>query len=186
MLCLIGRHIGVQKARLSPCENESTSDPRRLRIGYERRNNAALQFKDEARFFEFVLSTAPPEPVYYPRMKKINADGPEILGRLPSCPPLPPQEFAAVIKKGNAQLVDNRQMRAFGGGHIASALNIGPRAELSIWAGWVLNPKKPILLVLRNDADLPEVQQQLLRVGYTEFMAVIGVVLTAYLCFWSR
>jgi len=91
-----------------------------------------------------------------------------------------------VIKKGNAQLVDNRQMRAFGGGHIASALNIGPRAELSIWAGWVLNPKKPILLVLRNDADLPEVQQQLLRVGYTEFMAVIGVVLTAYLCFWSR
>ena len=73
------------------------------------------------------------------------------------------------MKKGDVQLVDNRQMLGFGGGHIAGALNIGPRAELSIWAGWVLDPQKPVFLVLSNDADLPEVQRQLLRVGYTNF-----------------
>ncbi len=38
----------------------------------------------------------------------------------------------------------------FGGGHIEGALNIGPRAELSIWAGWMLDPKKPIFLVLQQ------------------------------------
>ncbi len=152
----------------SPC-GANISDRLMSTIGYERRNNPALQFKDEAKFIEYVLSTAPPEPVYYPRMKKINAEGPEVLGRLPSCSPLPPKEFAAAMKKGGVQLVDNRQMLGFGGGHIAGALNIGPRAELSIWAGWVLDPDKPILLVLSKDADLPEVQRQLLRVGYTQF-----------------
>ena len=152
----------------SPC-GANISDRLMSTIGYERRNNPALQFKDEAKFIEYVLFTAPPEPVYYPRMKRINAEGPEVLGRLPSCSPLPPKEFAAAMKKGDAQLVDNRQMLGFGGGHIAGALNIGPRAELSIWAGWLLDPKKPIFLVLSKDADLPEVQRQLLRVGYTQF-----------------
>ena len=52
-------------------------------------------------------------------------------------------------------------MLAFGGGHIAGAMNIGPRAELSIWAGWMLDPEQPIFLVLPKDTDLPEVQRQL-------------------------
>ncbi len=151
----------------SPC-GANISDRLTYTIGYERRNNPALQFSDEAAFIEYVMSTAPPEPVYYPRMKKINAEGPEVLGRLPSCPPLSPEEFAAVIE-GEVQLVDNRQMLAFGGGHIAGALNIGPRAELSIWAGWILDPKKPIVLVLSKDDDLSEVQRQLLRVGFSNF-----------------
>jgi len=152
----------------SPC-GANISDRLVTTIGYERRNNEALRCDSEAKFIEYVLLHAPPEPVYYPRMKKLNAEGPEVLGRLPSCRPLPPIEFAAAVKNSNAQLVDNRQMRGFGGGHIAGALNIGPRAELSIWAGWVLDPEKPILLVLRDEHDLPEVQRQLLRVGFSEF-----------------
>lgn len=55
------------------------------------------------------------------------------------------------------------------GGYIKVALNIGIRAELSIWAGWMLDPERPVLLVLSKDSDLEEVQQLLLRVGYTKF-----------------
>ena len=152
----------------SPC-GANIGDRLVTTIGYERRNNPALQFTDEAKFIDYVLFTAPPEPRYYPRMKKVNAHGPEVLGRLPTCPPLPPKAFQRAVEKGNVQLVDNRQMLAFGGGHIAGALNIGPRAELSIWAGWMLDPEKPIFLVLPKDTDLPEVQRQLLRVGYTKY-----------------
>ncbi|MHB8864245.1 MAG: MBL fold metallo-hydrolase [Pirellulaceae bacterium] len=152
----------------SPC-GASIGDRLVTTIGYERRNNPALQFQDEAKFVEHVLFTAPPEPKYYPRMKKENAEGPVVLGRLPNCRPLPPQEFAEAVKENGVQLVDNRQMLAFGGGHIKGALNIGPRGELSIWAGWMLNPEKPIFLVLRQDTDLPEVQRQFLRVGYYNF-----------------
>ena len=102
-------------------------------------------------------------------MKKVNAKGPDVLGRLPTCPALPPKEFAAAVKEGGAQLVDNRQMLGFGGGHIAGALNIGPRAELSIWAGWLLDPEKPILLILESDGDVEKVSQLFVRTGYTKF-----------------
>lgn len=152
----------------SPC-GANISDRLVTTIGYERKNNPALQFKDEAEFIEYVLFTAPPEPVYYPRMKKENAKGPAVLDRLPTCPPMAPTVFEQAVSQGDVQLVDNRQMLSFGGGHIAGALNIGPRAELSIWAGWMLDPQKPIYLVLPRGTDLPEVQRQLIRVGYYKF-----------------
>ena len=67
------------------------------------------------------------------------------------------------------QLIDNRTMQGFAGGHIAGAWNLGPRPELSLWAGWMLDPEKPIALVLPRDGDLPEVLRQFLRVGFTQF-----------------
>ena len=48
-------------------------------------------------------------------------------------------------------------------------MNLGPKAELSIWAGWMLDPAKPIFLVLPKDSDLEEVERQLIRVGYAKF-----------------
>jgi hydroxyacylglutathione hydrolase len=144
------------------CDRQST-------IGHERRHNPALQFTDEAAFIDWVLRTAPPMPRYYPRMKKVNAEGPEVLGGLPDVEALGPGAFRRVLAEGDVRLVDNRHMLAFGGGHIAGAWNLGPRPELSLWAGWVLDPQTPIALVLTQDADLPEVVRQLARVGFTRF-----------------
>ena len=79
------------------------------------------------------------------------------------------QDSEKKINSSKYQLLDNRQMLAFGGGHIHGAMNIGPGAKLSIWAGWLLDPEKPILLVLQNDSDLPEVERQLIRVGFSMF-----------------
>jgi hydroxyacylglutathione hydrolase len=152
----------------SPC-GANISDRLTTTIGYERRFNPALQIEDVDRFVEYVLSTAPPEPRYYPRVKKENAQGPEVLGRLPTVPGLPPKTFQEAVQKGHAQLVYNRQMLAFGGGHVAGELNIGPRPELSIWAGWMLDPERPILLVLPDDSDLPGVRGEFIRLGFTKF-----------------
>ena len=60
-------------------------------------------------------------------------------------------------------------MLAFGGGHIKGALNIGGAAILSIWAGWLLDPDKPILLVVESDEKLNEIIRLFLRTGYTKF-----------------
>jgi hydroxyacylglutathione hydrolase len=144
------------------CDRQST-------IGHERRHNPALQFTDEGPFIDWVLHTAPPMPRYYPRMKRINARGPEVLNGLPSVECLEPRAFRQRLAAGDVQLIDNRQMLAFGGGHIAGALNLGPRTELSLWAGWMLDEALPIALVLPRDEDLPEVLRQLLRVGFTRF-----------------
>jgi hydroxyacylglutathione hydrolase len=151
----------------SPCG--ANIGDRQSTIGHERRHNPALQFADEAAFVDWVLRTAPPMPRYYPRMKRINAQGPEVLNGLPAVEWLEPRRFRQRLAAGSIQLVDNRQMLAFGGGHIAGAWNFGPRAELSLWAGWTLDEAVPLALVLRRDEDLPEVQRQLLRVGFTTF-----------------
>jgi hydroxyacylglutathione hydrolase len=143
------------------CDRQST-------IGHERRHNPALQFTDESTFIDWVLRTAPPMPRYYPRMKKINARGPEVLGGLPAVEWLEPAAFGRRLVEG-VQLIDNRQMLTFGEGHIEGAWNLGPRPELSLWAGWMLDPEKPIALVLPRDGDLPEVLRQFLRVGFTRF-----------------
>jgi hydroxyacylglutathione hydrolase len=148
------------------CDRQST-------IGDERRHNPALQFTDESAFIDWVLRTAPPMPRYYPRMKRINAQGPEVLNGLPTVEWLEPPAFRRRLAVGDVQLIDNRTMLAFGGGHIAGAWNIGPRPELSLWAGWMLDPAKPIALVLPRDGDLPEVLCQFLRVGFTKFAGVL-------------
>ena len=138
-------------------------------IGYERRHNKFLQFDDVKKFTDYALATAPPVPTYYPRMKKVNAEGPEVLGNLPRVQGLPPKAFKTAVEKKAGQLVDVRTLLAFGGGHIAGALNIGGSPILSIWAGWMLDPEKPILLVLENDADLEEILRLFVRTGYTKF-----------------
>jgi hydroxyacylglutathione hydrolase len=66
-------------------------------------------------------------------------------------------------------LIDTRMMLAFGGGHIKGALNIGGTPQLSIWAGWLLEPSKPILLALESDDKLKEIVRLFLRTGYTKF-----------------
>jgi hydroxyacylglutathione hydrolase len=138
-------------------------------IGRERRHNPALQFTDQAAFIDWVLRTAPPMPRYYPRMKRLNSRGPEVLGGLPAVECLEPAAFRERITASHVQLIDNRPMRAFGEGHINRAWNLGPRAELSLWAGWMLDPMQPIALVLPRDADLAQVVRQLIRVGFTSF-----------------
>jgi hydroxyacylglutathione hydrolase len=138
-------------------------------MGYERLTNKFLQIEDRREFVEHALSTAPPTPHYYPRMKKINAEGPKVLGTMPTVPGLPPRKFKETHERGDAVLVDIRSMLAFGGGHIPGALNIGSRPELSIWAGWMLDPRRPILLVLEDDSELDNVVALFVRTGYIHF-----------------
>ncbi len=138
-------------------------------IGYERKFNKFLQFPDVDSFTEFAINTAPPVPKYYPLMKRINAEGPRVIGNLPRVRGLPPKAFREAVEKKAGTLVDTRMMLAFGGGHIAGALNIGSAPILSIWAGWMLDPNEPILLVLEHDDDLENIVRLFVRTGYTKF-----------------
>jgi hydroxyacylglutathione hydrolase len=151
----------------SPCG--ANIRDRQSTIGYERQHNPALQFTDESAFIDWVLRTAPPIPHYYPRMKRVNAQGPQVLNGLPTVERLEPSAFAEQVAGGDIQLIDNRSALAFGEGHIAGAWNIGPRPELSLWSGWMLDPEKPIALVSPQVEDLPELLRQFQRVGFTRF-----------------
>lgn len=138
-------------------------------IGYERRTNPFLQYEKFEVFKTFVREGAPPEPHHYKPLKKINGEGPPILGGPPRIQGLPAQEFAEACKRDNAQLVDTRQMLAFGGGHIEGALNIGPRPELAVWAGQMLKHDVPILLVVEDETDLDWFLWNFVYTGFTKF-----------------
>ncbi len=152
----------------SPCGAE-IGDRLASTIGFERAFNPFLQFDEVEAFTRHCIKTAPPIPKYYPRMKKVNAEGPKILGGLPLVRTLPPNDFKKAVEAREAILIDTRSMFAFGGGHIAGALNIGASPTLSIWAGSLLDPETPILLVLENDSDLEDVVRLFLRTGFTNF-----------------
>jgi hydroxyacylglutathione hydrolase len=152
----------------SPC-GADIGDRLSSTIGHERRFNTFLQFDEVKRFTDFALSTAPPTPTYLPRMKKVNAKGPKILGNLPEVRGLPPERFQKAVEHKDTVLIDTRMMLGFGGGHIHGALNIGGKPMLSIWAGWLLDPKKPLLLVLESEDQLNEIVRYFVRTGYTRF-----------------
>ncbi|MBA3962015.1 MAG: MBL fold metallo-hydrolase [Chthoniobacterales bacterium] len=152
----------------SPCGAE-IGDRLTSTIGFERAFNPFLQIKEVEAFTQHCIKTAPPIPKYYPRMKKVNAEGPEILGGLPQVRALPVPEFEEAMKNEANLLIDTRSMFAFGGAHIAGALNLGATPTLSIWAGSLLDPERPLLLVLEEDSRLDEVVRLFLRTGFTKF-----------------
>lgn len=149
----------------SPCGG-SIGDRNTSTIGYERLHNPKLQIKDEATFIEAVLSDLPPAPFYYPRMKKVNAQGPALTRCLPRVLPVDARTFHEEMKKPGTVIVDTREIEAFGGGHIAGSLSIALRGEFPQWAGWMLEADARVLLVLSDDDKLDEVERHLLRVGF--------------------
>ncbi|PSK80971.1 hydroxyacylglutathione hydrolase [Limimaricola soesokkakensis] len=148
-------------------------------IGYERRFNDYAKIESLEEFKKVMQTDAPPVPTHYPRLKKVNAKGPEVLRNLPRVPPLTVERFAKATE-GGAQIVDTRDMMDFGAGHVKGSLNIGARPELSVWAGWLLDPEKPIYLVLHEDADLPGVVKLLWRTGFTEFGGYLAGGMSAW------
>lgn len=163
----------------SPC-GASIGDRLSSTIGYERRFNPFLQFGSMQQFQDFALGGLPPKPRYYPRLKQANTAGPAVLYNLPIVPALPAPEFKRAVEAGNAVLVDTRHMLAFGGGHIAGALNIGASPQMSIWAGWMLDTDRPLLLVLDQDTGLDDVVRYLIRTGFTRFAGYLAGGMTAW------
>ncbi len=162
----------------SPC-GASIGDRLSSTIGYERRFNPFLQFRSEAEFQRFALEGLPPKPSYYPRLKESNTAGPLLHG-LPNVRALLPHAFREAALAGDAVVLDTRHMLAFGGGHIENALNIGMAAQLPIWAGWMLDPGRPLLLVLANDSALEQAVRYLVRTGFTRFAGYLVGGMTAW------
>lgn len=140
-------------------------------IGYEREHNRYLKIEDLGEFKKAMLAAGPPAPPHYGRLKKVNGAGPPVLGAAgPTVPAMPPEAFQEEVERGVGQLVDARHMLAFGGGHIPGAVNLGAnKAEMSVFAGWALDPERPTLLVLEEDAALERVVALLVRTGFTKF-----------------
>ncbi len=155
-------------------------------LGVERASNPALQFTDRDAFIADLLFKQPPVPYYWPRMKAINARGPEVLGELPQPPALKPKEFKSLVADDGVQLLDTRHLFAFGGGHLAGAINIGYSASISMWGGWLLDPNRPVALVVPTQGEVSQVVAWLARIGVTNFAGVLDGGMDAWVMAGER
>jgi hydroxyacylglutathione hydrolase len=137
-------------------------------IGYERRLNQLLACVDSRERFVtecLNLEDLPAVPPYWPRMRRLNQQGPPVLGVLGEPPALRVEGFARAAAAG-AVVVDCRSPEAFGSGHVPGALNVGVGNSFPTWAGSVVPADAPLLLALETPADLWDVCWSLLRIGY--------------------
>ena len=137
-------------------------------LGQQRATNPYLRLRSEKTFAQTLLFAQPPVPYYWPGMKVLNAQGPAVLGAVPPVEMLSPKEFAQRIQDKTVQLLDTRGMLDFAGGHIPGAVNIGHDPVMSLWGGWILDPKRPVALVLPRDQAALEASAWLSRVGLAE------------------
>ncbi|HET7699160.1 MAG TPA: rhodanese-like domain-containing protein [Vicinamibacterales bacterium] len=153
-------------------------------IGRERRQNALLHHTDRDAFVEAVLGDIPPTPPYFARMKRVNAEGAALLSSVRGAGTLPaiaPAAVAALVADG-AVLIDLRSAGEFGTAHPEGALNIGFGPKIGYWAGWVVPPDVPIVLLADDPAQAPEAALQLLRIGLDRVEGTLAGGFDA----WSR
>ncbi|MEO5936495.1 MAG: MBL fold metallo-hydrolase [Terriglobales bacterium] len=156
------------------------SDRPQSTLGYERLANAFFHEKDEKDFVRKILGSVPPFPDYYRRMKKVNSDGPRILGGIPGEKALSIAETQAAIHAG-AIVVDLRRPEAFGGAHIPGSINIGGGASLATWASWILPYETPIVLVGDASTDYEQARRSLIRVGLDDISGYLKGGVTAWI-----
>lgn len=134
-------------------------------IGYEKRYNAELQHKTVDAFRTSLLSGMPEAPDHFSRCSDINRKGPVKLNELGIPRSLSPSDANQLAKDG-ATVLDGRDYLAFGGAHIPGAWNIDMAGNFQTFAGWMLPPDKPVILILENDTRAAEAITMLHRVGF--------------------
>ena len=136
-------------------------------IGQERQSNKMLQHHDREAFVRAVLADLPETPPYFPRMKKLNQEGPPLLGLVngyggPAA--ISASATAAAIKNG-ALLIDLRTAQAFAERHPLGALNLAYGPKVGYWGGFVLPSDARVVLLAADERQAQDTARQLMRIG---------------------
>jgi hydroxyacylglutathione hydrolase len=149
-------------------------------LGFERVANPYLNrrlSRDE--FVDRILSSAPPFPPYYTRMKRLNSAGPALLNGLPGLEAIPAERVRDLLAHGHVA-IDLRDQLVFGNGHITGAFGIGAGQSLSTWASWVVPYDTPIVLVADDPAAVREAIRSLVRVGLDRVVGYLDGGMTSW------
>jgi len=130
-------------------------------VGYEKLFNPALQFTDEEEFVRYILADQPEAPRYFAVMKRVNKEGPAILGAGHHHPMLDIGELPHALKSGT--VIDLTPSPQFASGHVPGTINI-PLGMLSEWAGWLVDYDRPTYLICQPE-QLEEAARVLHKIG---------------------
>lgn len=148
-------------------------------IGIERTTDPLLAIEDPDAFADALLAGQPAFPRYFARMRGINQAGPRMLGGIPRPQPL---DVAAVRDRlaGGAQLIDLRSAAAFAAAYVPGSVSLPADASFGTWLGWVVEPDRPLILLLPEPGAWDDAVRQALRVGYDTIVGYLDGGLEAW------
>lgn len=151
-------------------------------IGRERRFNPLLAHTDRDQFIASVLDDLPETPPYFPRMKRLNALGPPLLGLAQGYSGVREIDLSAGAKavREGAVPIDLCDDDSVCGEHIAASLRMAFGSRIGYWAGWVLPENARIVLLTDSAARAAEAGRQLLRVGFDRIEGYVAATGSAW------
>jgi hydroxyacylglutathione hydrolase len=129
-------------------------------IGYEKLFNWAFGLDDEGEFVRAVLAGQPDPPAYFAHMKRINREGPELLGDYQRPARLSSQALAQVAADRSVVL-DTRPADEYARGAIPGTINIPRSRAFTTWAGSLLPYGRELYLIV--DDQSPRLVDELVR-----------------------
>ena len=140
-------------------------------IGDQRVLNYALQPMSRQAFIELVTADQPDAPPYFTYDAVLNSRKRPTLDQTLAreLKPLTIDEVGAAVRNG-AQLLDTRDPAEFAAAHMAGSINIGLAGQYATWAGTLLDPSRPIVIVADPGAET----QSAMRLGRIGFDRVEG------------
>ena len=133
-------------------------------LGYERIANWGLEDMLEEEFVERVLAGQPEPPRYFAEMKRINREGPPVLGGVRRPPHLPASAIVGLVDQ-DALVIDTRAADAYAGEHVPGTLNIPLTRSFNTWAGWLVPYDLDFYLLVEDETRLDEAMRDLAMIG---------------------
>src|SRR5881296_106464 len=135
-------------------------------IGFERRFNPALQFRDRAAFVEFLMRDLPPKPPSFEKIVNKNKGLVSLVAAKPR--PYTAREAWEAVQRGEIVL-DLRDPGTYGEMHIPGAVNVWIESpQFAERVAGMVPAGAPLLLLAQGPSDLDRAVQALSRVGVDE------------------
>lgn len=144
-------------------------------LGYEKLFNWGLACESEQEFVRAVLAGQPEPPMYFAEMKRINKEGPRVLGGFQHPQRLPENRLEALLEHG-AAVVDTRHAAEFAAGHIPGTISIPLGRSFTTWAGSVLPYDRDFYLIVEDASNgvVEEVVRDLAMIGLDRVAGCFG------------
>lgn len=147
-------------------------------IGEQRRTNYALAPMSEDDFVEAVTQGQSVAPLYFSFAANRNRELRDLLPDDATVTPLTLEEVLAHQRDG-AVVVDARDDMAFAAGHLRGSVNVGLGGRFAEYAGEVMRPETPIVLVTPPGHEA-EAKVRLARIGFDRVLGALALPFEAF------
>jgi hydroxyacylglutathione hydrolase len=147
-------------------------------IGEQRATNYAVQAMPKEAFVAVVTDGQTAPPAYFSFDAVRNREQHELLDES-SVPPALELDDVLRRQRSGAVVLDTRNQNEFAVGHLAGAINVGLDGRYAEYAGGVVQPGAPIVLITDDGMEL-EAKNRLARIGFDRVVGHLADPLHAF------